>query len=92
MAAPCGRRAAGHRHTLTWLTPGPAAALQPRRRRRSSLTDRCNSALLWSTAARAVLLEQDPVLDGKPLRWDPAEARAYLQRQSARWLRGVPAP
>jgi len=82
MKAPCGRsQRNGHRHRLTWMEPHKDHAHQ------RSLADRCNSQLLWATAARQLLLDRSPALDGKPLSWP--EAREYLA-QWPQWRRGLP--
>ena len=56
---------------------------------RFRLTDRCQSGLLWWTIARAVALGQEVRLGGRPLVWDPAEARRYLAGAPAKWRQGL---
>lgn len=92
MACPLdGRRTGGHQHSVSHLVPGPLTRYG--RPRRALLSDRCNSALLWSTISRAVMLDQDPRVDGKPLtRWGKAQAWAYLLKQHRNWRHGITPP
>jgi hypothetical protein len=90
MKAPCGNRKRGHRHTLTYLVAGPPTRRGPRR---DILGDRCNSGLLWSLVARAVVLDKEPMLDGKPFTgWTKDEACAYLFTGPKNWRRGITPP
>jgi len=60
-------------------------------------SDRCNSGLLWCSVARAVLLDNDPLLDGKPFtRWTKQQAWTYLLTMPPAtrraWSRGITPP
>lgn len=80
----------GHHHTLWRIVPGPPSNGRPRR---GSLTDRCNSQLLWATVSVAVLKDADPYMDGKSLtKWTKEQAWAYLLTCHSQWRRNLQDP
>lgn len=80
MSVPCN--GGNHRHALTWQGS----------RRREFLSDRCNSQLLWASAARAFLLDRQPRLDGKSLEWTSVGAWEYLLSCPPKWRAGLTKP
>lgn len=82
------RRKGDHRHTLNRLIAGPP--MRDGSPRRRSLVDRCNSALLWSNVAYAILEDKDPRLDGKPFtKWSKVDAWNYLLTLPVSYRRGI---
>lgn len=81
MTTPPCRRRAGHHHVLAYDIPN-----HPRERRRQT-SDRCNSLLLWSTAAWALLTDRNPTIDGVAVVWPTA--RDYLEHHAAKHTGGL---
>jgi hypothetical protein len=73
--------------------PGNPPLLRNGKVRESSLTDRCNSELLWASIARAILQDREPWLDNKPFtRWSKQDAWEYLLTRSKHWRRDITPP
>jgi hypothetical protein len=88
-----GRRNPSHQHTASWNMAGDPPTLRNGQIRKSLLTDRCNSELLWASVARAIMQDRKPRLDGKPFtRWSKQDAWSYLMTRSARWRRDITPP